>query len=323
MGQTARPASPGFQPRPILSACRYDGTYTLDAYSSGNQGGAYTFRLDLTTQTHLDLGTTYTEMLVATGQAQVFNFELPQPPMGGPGGTTIILSPLLVTLDGISDADHFAIYLKDGLPPTLSSFDFLYSGQGLAEQRICVPETEGGGNWYALLYADDVLSPGTFSINVTWPGTALLDVTPKRSGTSEDTTINLTGDGLGGVPKVQLVAGNGTTYTASSENFLGPDQTGYQHLGATFLAGAVPAGLYAVMVTNPNGTTATLPDAFTMVQGGLGVLQTQVIVPNPIGYHIASTIYVEYSNTGDAPMPAPLLVLTATQNGQEGRAHDP
>jgi RHS repeat-associated protein len=47
-------------------------------------------------------------------------------------------------------------------------------------------------------------------------------------------------------------------------------------------------------------------------------LTTNIIVPNPIGRHIASTIYVDYSNTGNIPMAAPLLALTATANGQQG-----
>ncbi len=55
-----------------------------------------------------------------------------------------------------------------------------------------------------------------------------------------------------------------------------------------------------------------------MTAGGTGVLKTSIDVPNPVGYHVPSTLYVTYSNVGAAPMPAPLLVLTATMNGQQG-----
>ena len=48
------------------------------------------------------------------------------------------------------------------------------------------------------------------------------------------------------------------------------------------------------------------------------MLTTKVEVPDPIGSHTSSTLYVDYANTGTAPMPAPLLVLTATQNGNAG-----
>ncbi len=56
-----------------------------------------------------------------------------------------------------------------------------------------------------------------------------------------------------------------------------------------------------------------------MVQGGQANLVTKVILPNPMGRHIASVIYVQYSNTGTAPMPAPVLVLTGYAPAPVGR----
>ena len=55
-----------------------------------------------------------------------------------------------------------------------------------------------------------------------------------------------------------------------------------------------------------------------MQQGGSPNLVTNLIVPGAIGNHIPATLYVEYANTGNAPMPAPLLILTATRNGVTG-----
>ena len=61
--------------------------------------------------------------------------------------------------------------------------------------------------------------------------------------------------------------------------------------------------------------SASLP--FTLIQGIGPRLVTQLHVPSRIGYHQPATIYVEYSNTGDAPMPAPLLTVSANQNGRQ------
>ena len=63
------------------------------------------------------------------------------------------------------------------------------------------------------------------------------------------------------------------------------------------------------MVTDNLGNTQSLPNALTVTAGGAGVLKTSISVPNPIGYHEPSTLYVQYSNVGTAPMAAPLLVL--------------
>ena len=56
-----------------------------------------------------------------------------------------------------------------------------------------------------------------------------------------------------------------------------------------------------------------------MTAPGTANLVTHLVLPNEMGRHISSTIYVEYSNTGTVAMPAPLLVLYAPPevvNGQ-------
>src|SRR5207244_2668250 len=66
------------------------------------------------------------------------------------------------------------------------------------------------------------------------------------------------------------------------------------------------------------GATATLMSALTIDQGGHANLQADIILPNSMGYHIPATIYIEYSNTGDVAMPAPLLVFRPTQTHADG-----
>ena len=51
--------------------------------------------------------------------------------------------------------------------------------------------------------------------------------------------------------------------------------------------------------------------------GGTPHLQTALKVPNLLGRHIASTIYVTYANVGTAAMPAPMLVLGSTDPKQK------
>src|SRR5262249_38161960 len=59
---------------------------------------------------------------------------------------------------------------------------------------------------------------------------------------------------------------------------------------------------------------ADLPGAFTVSAGGQGHLETHLILPDPVGRHALATIYVEYANTGNVAMPAPLLVLVASDH---------
>ena len=47
-------------------------------------------------------------------------------------------------------------------------------------------------------------------------------------------------------------------------------------------------------------------------------LETNMVLPSSVGYHRPATIWVEYENTGQVSMKAPLLVVGAKQLGREG-----
>lgn len=61
-----------------------------------------------------------------------------------------------------------------------------------------------------------------------------------------------------------------------------------------------------------------LNNAFTVTQGGAPRLETNLIVPARVGFFIPirQTIWIEYKNTGDLPMPAPLLKLTGSNGAR-------
>src|ERR1017187_3899161 len=84
---------------------------------------------------------------------------------------------------------------------------------------------------------------------------------------------------------------------------------------ADFNFPAIPANNYQLTVSTGTNS-ASLP--FTVIQGIGPKLVTKLHVPSRIGYHQPATIYVEYSNIGDAPMPAPMLTVSAEQNGSQG-----
>src|SRR5262249_41410053 len=62
----------------------------------------------------------------------------------------------------------------------------------------------------------------------------------------------------------------------------------------------------------------SLPNAFTMDQGGLMHFKANLVTPANLGYHIASTLYLQYSNTGDLAMPAPIITVTIFQTHANG-----
>ena len=274
------------------------GTYTLTVYGLP---GAYAFDLVQTSLTNLTLGTAYQGDLAGSAQAQLFKVNVPTS------------GQLLVSLQDAHASDSNEIYLQYGSPPTRSSYQYRYANLAAANQQVLAPSAVAG-DWYILVYGNSVPAPSSFTLTAQEASVFLFSINPAQHGNIEDTTLSLNGAGFTSGTIVSLVSADGqTTYPLSD-----PTVGASTEMTAIIPANSVPPGTYTVKVTQADGSSATLPNGFTMVQGGQAVLNTKIIVPNPIGYHIGSTLYVEYSNTGNIAMPAPLLVVTADQKGVQG-----
>lgn len=78
---------------------------------------------------------------------------------------------------------------------------------------------------------------------------------------------------------------------------------------ATFsLAGLTP-GMYSVLASEPGGVSDILVNGFTVTGAGAGQLDIQLVVPSVLGRHATATLYVDYANTGNEAIAAPLLIL--------------
>jgi RHS repeat-associated protein len=277
------------------------GNYSLTVHDTGDAGGAYAFRLDETTQTALTVGTTYQGTFVGGGQPQLFTVAVPQ------------AQQFLVSLQGLSPADSIELYAQFGAPPTRADYQYVSATPGSTSENVLVPMA-APGTWYILVYAAHVAAPPeAYSLTAAVSPVTLTAVSPNRLGNAEDAVLTLTGAGFDATTTVSLVAGNGTTYRGNQVQLDFPTQ-----VSATFTAGTVPAGVYSVRVASADGATATLSNAFTMDQGGAFHFQANLVVPSTLGYHTATTLYLRYSNTGDLPMPAPILAVTVFQTHTNG-----
>ena len=111
---------------------------------------------------------------------------------------------------------------------------------------------------------------------------------------------------------VELVSDTADVYPASEV-----EVDSFTRVTAKFAALTVPPGTYRLRVSHPSAAYDELPDAFTMISGGQAKLETNLVVPSRLGYHQPATIYMEYKNSGDLAMPAPILVLRAVQRDRE------
>jgi RHS repeat-associated protein len=277
------------------------GTYNLTVQSNGSQTGSYGFTLNQTAVTALPLATTYTGTWAGSGQAQLFSIPV----------TTA--NPMSIVLTDPNTADQTELYARFGSPPTRQTYDYGANGSG-SSQQLLVPAATAG-TWYVLVYGTSIPSaPSSFTLQATSGEVVLTSTNTTQTTTNTNTTLTLDGAGFTPGSTVNLVAANGTAYPATSSSTDLPTQ-----ITANFAAGIAPAGTYSIKVTQPDGMSAILVGTpITIVPIGQGILTANIEVPSLVGRKTACVLYVDYSTTGNAPMPAPVLVLSATNPNGPG-----
>jgi len=274
----------------------YTGNYTLTAFGTGGAYGvAYSFELNQTAQTNLAVGSVFSGSLVGSGLAQLFTV------------TVTNGSPLQIGLTCTGAGNAAELYVKLGSPPTRGDYDFSSTVSG-SSQAILIPLAVPG-TYYVLVYGNNIVTPGTYSVAPNIALILLSSVYPGRLGNRADATLTLSGAGFYPGTLVSLVGADGTKYSATSLEI-----NSMTSMSATFASNTVPLGVYSVLVTSPRGGGNELTNSFQFTGGGQPKLVTNLVVPGFLGRHEPATIYVQYSNAGEAAMPAPLLVLTGPQN---------
>jgi len=132
-----------------------------------------------------------------------------------------------------------------------------------------------------------------------------LAIVPNVGGNTGNVTVQLFGGG----------AQNGATVKLTG---LGPDIVGATVTRALVpttifaLAGATP-GVRDVMVTNPDGTSATLAGGFTVEQGGAPDISVEIVGRTQIRFGKAQTYYISVRNSGNVDAGPGLVSLSFPQ----------
>jgi RHS repeat-associated protein len=278
------------------------GEYILSVKCAADQTGAYSFALRETRVVNLAINTTYSGTLAGSGAALLFKV------------TTADSKPLFVQLNDSTNTNRNEIYLKRGAPPTRADYDFRYGNASGADQSILVPSASQG-DWYILVYGDYVPAVSSFTLRAVSSALRVTRTTPDRYGQNQTVTMTISGAGFLPGTNVKLIpTGGGKNLSALTVSI-----DTYLQITATFDLNGVPIGIYDLRVTHPSGDSDTVANAFTVTTAGEAILETRVIAPEAgFGRHGLGVIYVEYANTGDAAMPAPLLQLrSADQDGSD------
>jgi hypothetical protein len=186
------------------------------------------------------------------------------------------------------------VYIN-GLPISGNSHDGDYHGEYYFLRSDIAPLLKPNAtNWLYLNvsnygYIAALIFNATITVQGSSPG--LPTISPNSGGNTGNVTVRVIGSGF--QPNAQLeLSGIGPAITASNVTVVSPNI-----LTGTFdLSGAAP-GIRNVAVTNPDNTSLTLPNAFTVTRGGSASLSIQTIgTPAVLGRN--STIYTTLTNTG-------------------------
>ena len=269
--------------------------------SSGESSGWYIDSVELT---HLvppsfELGELQTGNLEDGNDVDYYVIQIPA------GGH------LTLTLDDLDDLGANEIYIKHGSMPSAGDYDYKFGDFGAADQSIYVPDATPG-YWFIMVTGSDVPPGGSDYTLIAEHGTGVIldSVVPDHYGAADGARLMFEGAGFTPGTEVELVKSGAVVAAATEVEYF----SGTRIVADFDLTGLVPASdcLVRVRVDDSEGE---LP--FTVTEPLPAKLKTNMILPSSVGYHRPATLWVEYENTGQVSMKAPLLVVGAKQLGRE------
>jgi RHS repeat-associated protein len=242
-----------------------------------------------------------------------------------PAGQSVGLS-----LHGLDDSEVNELHARFNAIPTRSEADYHVtkdeSQLNREDQSIAFTAPPGGGTFYVLVYGADTSGIGSYKISATTGPFVVTSVTPDHGtnltpssgylsvspvGRVIPTTVTVEGAGFSDVTTVEFIDAGGNSHDPSSIHF---DST--STLTVDLDTSNWASGPYDVRIKKGE-TSVTEKNAFTVVQGGKPQLETDLVLPSVMNYNFPTrqTIWIEYSNSGDVPMPAPILTLHVDFDG--------
>jgi RHS repeat-associated protein len=272
------------------------GAYTLSAYARTGGTGDYAFTQLSSTATDLTPGTPVSGSLAGQGYFRLYRLRL------------TAAGSLAFDLGGATADEHLELYVRQGAPPNRADFQYHSADPRQLHQYVLLPQA-AAGDWYALVYGEPATAPAQYQLTATTKSLLVAAVTPNQGGTGVDTVLAVSGLSFTAGTTVALIGAGGTSYAGQVEVFSSAQLT------VRFAANTIPPGTYSVRATQPGSGAAQLDNAVRIVAGGTPHLDVHLDAPATLPYHrLVSDLAVEYANTGDAAMPAPVITLHASNH---------
>jgi YD repeat-containing protein len=238
--------------------------------------------------------------------------------------------PVSGTLTNMDQSDYYGVYVESGKNlavaldrldangvtdffvsyetiPTRLDYDHHSTAGALSNQQVAIGGTLTG-TYYVFVYGDQLTGSSSYELTADTPEIIVTSINPDHHGVASACTMTLTGAGFDDATTVEFVGSDGSMWTATETQLI--SQT---TMTLALEVPTWPVDVYDLIVTKPSGVAYELVDAFE-VTPGIPYLETRVVAPSIVGYVWCTTVWIEYTNTGEASMPAPLLRLHGSDN---------
>ncbi|MFT3882186.1 MAG: carboxypeptidase regulatory-like domain-containing protein [Gemmatales bacterium] len=194
------------------------------------------------------------------------------------------------------------LFAAQGRLPTTADFD-LAGAEFNSNIATALLSNPGLNTWYVMAVARTG-SSSNFTLSAVATHPMLTSASPNKIGNTGNVTLSLSGNQLRASDLYQIVAANGTTFTASQVAAADSRQ-----VNATFTLNNAPLGQYTVQLVR-NGQIISLADKITVEAVKAARFVPTLAMP---GSYRAGLIFqgaVVYRNDGNVDMPAPVIILT-------------
>jgi len=213
---------------------------------------------------------------------------------------------LRLDLDAAADGGVNVLYARFGDVPTPAQSD-VRSVATATDATLVVPGQFQGGICYILVQANNLKTPHAYQLSGLSYDVIVDRLSPAYSGNKTPATVTLAGDGFNETTQVEFRDSTGRVQTPASSTFVSPTE-----IQVTLDLPAWDADVYDVHVVNRTGEPSEFADAFQVYEGVGPQLEMNLLVPPQMRYHLPAEVWLEYANTGDGPMPAPMFIVRSS-----------
>ncbi len=210
------------------------------------------------------------------------------------------LAIILDQLDPNASVDFFVSYERI---PTVLDYDFRSSVNVQGNLQVTITGTLAGA-YYVLVDGDQFVGPSSYDLMADTPEIVVTSINPDHHGVGSACTITIVGGGFDDSSTVEFIGSDDSIWAPSQIRVISPTT-----MTVDLDLPAWPQDAYDLIVAKPGVDPHEVVNAFEVTTAVPAILDARVVVPSALGRHWYATLWIEYANTGEASMPAPLFKL--------------